>query len=301
VRAPPVGSPGLAVDAARSGVADWAVLCKLRLNSMVVATAFGGAWLGSGGDAPAALLLHAAGGTALTAFGASAVNMVMERRTDALMVRTRNRPVPAGRIAPAEGALFGAFLAAAGLAWLALGTNLLATALAAVTLATYLAVYTPMKLRSAGNTLVGAVPGAVPPMIGWAATGRGLDAGAWVLFGILYFWQIPHFLSIAWLYRDDYRRAGFVMLPGVDGDGAAAGRHAVRYAAALVLVSLFVPAAGLAGPLYAAGAALLGAGFLGAAISFARERTDARARRLLHASLLYLPLNFLCLGLDHVR
>ena len=299
--APRAGAAGLAAESSRAGFADWAVLCKVRLNSMVVATTFGGAWLGSDGRAPASLLLHAAAGTALTAFGASAINMVMERRTDALMERTRRRPIPAGRISPAEGALFGSLLAGAGLAWLALGTNLLATALAAITLATYLVVYTPMKLRSASNTLVGAVPGAVPPMIGWAAAGNGLDAGAWVLFGILYLWQIPHFLSIAWLYREDYRRAGFVMLPGLDGDGAAAGRHAVRYAVALLAVSLCAPAAGLAGAPYAAGAVLLGAGFVAAAAAFARSRNDARARRLLHASLLYLPLLFLLMGLDRGR
>ena len=283
---------------AGASAADWLVLCKPRLNSMVVATTLGGAWLGSGGQAPPLLLVHAVAGTALAACGASALNMVLERRTDALMERTRNRPLPAGRLRPAEAVLFGTILVAAGLAWLALGTNLLATALAAVTVATYLFVYTPLKFRSASNTLVGAVPGAVPPMIGWAAAGNGLGAGAWVLFGVLYLWQIPHFLSIAWLYREDYRRAGLVMLPGIDGDGAAAGRHAVLYAATLIPASLFAVATGLAGPRYAAGAVVLGLAFVAAAVRFARERTDARARSLLHASLIHLPLLFLCMGLD---
>jgi protoheme IX farnesyltransferase len=301
VSAPRAGSADLALEHPRAAAGDWIVLCKLRLNSMVVATTFGGAWLGSGGKAPVSLLVSAVAGTALTACGASALNMVLERRTDALMERTRNRPIPAGRIQPAEAALFGAILSAGGLAWLALGTNLLAASLAVLTLATYLLVYTPMKFRSASNTLVGAVPGAVPPMIGWAAAGNGLDAGAWVLFGVLYLWQIPHFLSIAWLYREDYRRAGLVMLPGLDRDGAAAGRHAALYAAALGLVSLFAPAAGLAGGWYAAAAVLLGSAFLAAAVSFARSRTDGRARRLLHASLAYLPLLFLCMGLDRGR
>lgn len=295
---PVAPSVDLPAAASRASASDWLVLCKLRLNSMVVATTFGGAWLGSGGSAPAMLLVHATLGTALTACGASALNMVIERRTDALMERTRLRPLPTGRLRPAEAVLFGSILCAGGLAWLALGTNLLAAALAAVTVATYLLVYTPMKFRSASNTLVGAVPGAVPPMIGWAAAGHGLDAGAWVLFGVLYLWQIPHFLSIAWLYREDYRRAGLVMLPGLDDDGAAAGRHAVRYAIALLLVSLFATATGLAGNGYAAGAVVLGAGFVAAAVRFARRRDDARARRLLHASLIYLPLLFLCMGLD---
>jgi len=293
--APTVDVPAAAV---RATAGDWIVLCKPRLNSMVVATAAGGAWLGSGGTAPAMLLVHAALGTALVACGASALNMVLERRTDALMERTRNRPLPAGRLRPAEAVVFGSLLCGAGLAWLALGTNLLATTLAAITLATYLFVYTPLKFRSASNTLVGAVPGAVPPMIGWAAAGHGLDAGAWVLFGILYLWQIPHFLAIAWLYREDYRRAGLVMLPGLDDGGAAAGRQAVNYAVTLVGVSLFATVSGLAGAPYAAGALVLGAGFVAATVLFARERTDARARRLLHASLLYLPLLFLCMGLD---
>ena len=295
--APPVDLP---VDAARPSAGDWLVLCKPRLNAMVVATTFGGAWLASGGAAPAMLLVHAVLGTALAACGASALNMVLERRTDALMERTRNRPLPAGRMRPVEAAVFGTVLAAAGLAWLAVFTNLLAAALAALTVGTYLFVYTPLKFRSASNTLVGAIPGALPPMIGWAAADgpRALDAGAWVLFGILYLWQIPHFLAIAWLYREDYRRAGLVMLPGLGDEGDSAGRHAVRYAVFLVLASLFAVVTGLAGTRYAAGALVLGAGFVGAAILFARRRTDARARLLLHASLVYLPLLFLCMGLD---
>ena len=295
--APPAA--GIAVARPRASAGDFVVLCKPRLNSMVLVTTLGGAWLGSAGTAPASVLVHAAVGTGLAACGASALNMVMERHTDGMMLRTRDRPLPAGRLRPAEAALFGAALSLAGLAWLALGTNLLATALAAVTLLTSLAIYTPMKGRSACNTLVGAVPGAVPPMIGWAASGQGLDSGAWVLFSILYLWQIPHFLSIAWLHREDYRRAGLVMLPGLDGDGGAAGRQAVRYAAALALVSLFVPAAGLAGGAYAAGALLLGAGYVAASAAFSRSRTDGRARLLLRASLAYLPLLFLLLGLDH--
>jgi protoheme IX farnesyltransferase len=295
---PRAGTADLPVVRTRAAAADWVALCKPRLNGMVVATAFGGAWLASGGRASAAVLLHASLGTALTACGASALNMVMERHADALMERTRHRPVPAGRVAPAEAALFGAALAAAGLAWLAVGTNLLATLLAAATLAIYLGVYTPLKVRSAANTLVGAVPGALPPVIGWAAAGEGLGEGAWVLFGILYLWQIPHFLSIAWLYREDYRRAGLVMLAGREDGGAEAGRQAVRYAAALLLVSLFPPAVGLAGPWYAAGAALLGLGFAAAARGFARDRSDATARRLLHASLVYVPVLLLLLALD---
>ena len=177
---------GAAVDLprARGGVGDYVVLSKLRLNSMVLATTFGGAWFGSGGSPSGSLLLHAVGGTGLVAVGASALNMVMERRTDALMERTRERPIPSGRMQPAEAVVFGALCSAAGLAWLAAGTNLLAAALAAATLAVYLGVYTPMKGHSAHNTLVGAVPGALPPMIGWAAGAGSLEPGAWVLGAI---------------------------------------------------------------------------------------------------------------------
>jgi len=290
VSAPRAESAGIAVERPRATVGDWLVLAKPRLNSMVVATTLGGAWLGSGGTAPAALLVHAVVGTALVAVGASALNQVFERRTDALMERTRDRPVPAGRIRPEEAALFGGALAAAGLAWLAVGTTLLAAALAAFTLLAYLAVYTPMKGKSAANTLVGAVPGAVPPMIGWAAAGGGLDLGAWVLFAILYLWQIPHFLAIAWLYREDYRRAGLVMLPGVDGDGATAGRQAVHYALCLALTGLFIPEAGLANGTAAVVAVVLGAAYAAVAWAFARSRTDRAARFLLRTSLAYLPL-----------
>ena len=298
---PRAGSAGLAAVRPRAAAADWIELCKLRLNSMVLVTAFGGAWLGSEGRASGTTLLHAVCGSGLVAMGASALNMVLERHTDALMLRTRDRPLPAERLTPGEATAFGTVLAAAGLAWLALGTNLLAAALAAFTLFIYLAVYTPMKGRTACNTLVGAVPGAIPPMIGWAAAGNGLGTGAWVLFAILYLWQIPHFLSIAWLYRDDYRRAGLVMLPGLDGDGAVAAGHATLYAAGLTLVSLAAVPVGLAGWTYLAGAFVLGAAFTAAGAAFARARSEANARRLLHASLLYLPLLFTLMGLDPAR
>ena len=291
----------VALPRAQARAGDYLVLARPRLNSLVLVTTLGGAWLGSRGTASASLLLQAVGGTALVAVGAGALNMVMERRTDALMLRTRDRPIPAGRIQPAEAILFGGAAAAAGLAWLALATDLLAAALAAFTLVVYLAVYTPMKGRSAHNTLVGAVPGAIPPLIGWAAARGGLEPGAWVLFAVLYLWQIPHFLSIAWLYREDYGRAGLVMLPGVDGDGAAAGRQATIYAVCLAGASLFAVPAGIGGGAYFAGAILLGAVYATAAAFFARSRTDGSARRLLRASLLYLPLLLALMGLDAAR
>jgi protoheme IX farnesyltransferase len=216
------------------------------------------------------------------------------------MERTRGRPVPAGRIAPRAAAAFGAVLAAGGIAWLALATRPAAAAVAVLTLLVYLAVYTPLKVRSSVNTLVGAIPGALPPLIGWAAAGAPLDGRAALLFGVLFLWQIPHFLAIAWIYREDYRRAGLVMLTRLDDDGAAAGRHALRYAVATGLLSLAAPAAGLAWGGYLAGAAIAGVLYAAAAAAFALRRSDARARLLLRASLLYLPA-FYALLVAHAR
>ncbi|MHC4924291.1 MAG: heme o synthase [Planctomycetota bacterium] len=281
-----------------SGLSDYMTLSKMRLNTLVVVTTLGGVWIGSGGTASWSLILQTVIATGLVAVGASALNQVMEIGRDARMHRTMGRPLPSGRMHTAEALSFGVGCSVAGLAWLAASVNLLAMALAAITLLTYLAVYTPMKGRSAYNTLVGAVPGAVPPLIGWAAAGNGLDAGAWVLFAILYLWQIPHFLSIAWLFREDYARAGFVMLPGVDRDGISTGRQAVLHTVALVIVSLFATTTGIAGVVYAVGALVVGGWFAWVALGFARRRSGETARVLLRASLVYLPVLFTLMALD---
>jgi protoheme IX farnesyltransferase len=282
-----------AAPPAPAGARDWMDLLKVRLNAMVVASAAAGAWLGR--EVPHAntdpmLLLHAGGGTALVAAGVAALNQVMERDADGRMHRTRNRPVPSGRIAPRAATAVGAALVVAGLAWLLLAAGSLPAVLAAATAALYLAVYTPLKSRSSVNTLVGAVPGALPPVIGWAAATGGIEPGAWLLFAILYLWQIPHFLAIAWLYREDYRRGGLVMITAEDPTGASAGRQAVLHAVALLAASLFALRLGMGGPVYAAGAILVGVGYALAAAGFARRRDDASARGLLWASLAYLPL-----------
>ena len=223
-------------------------------------------------------------GTGLVAAGASVLNQVMERDTDALMLRTRTRPIPSGRILPGEARAFGALLTATGLAVLVWLCGPLAAAVALATWASYLFAYTPLKRRTPLATLVGAVPGALPPVIGWAAARGRLDAGAFILFAILFLWQIPHFLAIAWLYRDDYARAGFPMLPVLDREGTFAGRQAVVHSLALLLVSLAPAVAGLAGPAYLAGAFLLGVALTLFALRLARARDLVAARGLFLAS-----------------
>ncbi len=284
--------------AARSVVADYVELCKPRLNSLVVVTTLGGAWLASGAVESPAVLIHAVVGAALAAVGSSAINQFMERGLDARMRRTASRPVPAGRIRPGDALAFGVLSAVGGVAWLAVATTAMAAVIAAATLFIYLFVYTPMKSRSSANTLVGAIPGALPPLIGWAAVAGRIDPPAWVLFAILYLWQIPHFLAIAWLYRADYERAGLVMLPGVDPEGWATGRQAILHSVGVLLASLFAMPFGLAGARYAVGATVLGLLLVAAAVRFRARRDDASARLLLRASLLYLPLLLTLMGLD---
>jgi protoheme IX farnesyltransferase len=232
------------------------------------------------------------------AAGASALNMVLERDTDARMLRTRERPLPAGRLRPLEATGFGLLLTAAGLLHLLYFSGMLAAQVALVTWASYVFVYTPLKSRTSLATIVGAVPGALPPVIGWAAAGGALDGGAWVLFAILFLWQIPHFLAIAWLYRDDYERGGFPMLPVIDRDGRLTGRQAVLHSLALLLVSLAPGAMGLAGPWALWGAAACGLALCAVALRLALRRSLPAARQLFLASLVYLPTLSLLLLFD---
>jgi protoheme IX farnesyltransferase len=274
-------------------------LAKPRLNVLVVASSAAGYYLGAPSAPQLAPMALAVGGTALVAGGAAVLNQVYERDTDALMLRTRMRPLPDRRIGVDEARVFGIVLAAAGIAVLSLSANLLAALVAAATLAIYLAAYTPLKRRSAVSTLVGAVPGALPPLIGWTAGRGAIDAGGWTLFAIVFLWQIPHFMAIAWMYREDYRRAGFPMLPVVEPDGARTGRQAVLYAIALVPVSLVPAVVGVAGLAYFWFALALGVSFLVLAARFAALRSEARARALFYGSLLYLPLIWAAMILDH--
>jgi protoheme IX farnesyltransferase len=278
-----------AASAPRAAAADWLELTKPRITTMVVFTALVGFAVAGPGPLWTDLLAAALVGTGLVAAGASVLNQVLERDTDALMLRTRTRPVPSGRILPGEARRFGVLLTAAGLGLLLWRCGPLAAAVALATWASYLFLYTPLKRRTPLATLVGAVPGALPPVIGWAAADASLDPGAFLLFAILFLWQVPHFLAIAWLYRDDYARAGFPMLPVIDREGSFTARQAVLHCLALLLVSLAPFAAGLAGPAYLAGAFLLGVALALFALRLARGRDLVSARGLFLASLLYLP------------
>jgi protoheme IX farnesyltransferase len=303
----PPSSPSANLDVAvegtrtRSRGADFVALTKPRLNFLVVITTLAAYYLGVADDAPALEVVHTAVGTFLVAGGASALNQVWERHTDKLMRRTRSRPLPDMRLHHREALWFGAALSAVGLAQLWLGANLLAAAIALVTLVSYVAWYTPLKVRTSLSTIVGAIPGALPAVIGWAAATNTLSYEGWVLFAIVFLWQMPHFLAIAWMYRDDYARAGMPMLPVVEPDGRSTGRQAVIYAAALLPVSLLPTLTGMATMSYLVGASALGATVLWLAAEFAATRTMPTARRLFFATIIYLPLLWALLLGDHYR
>lgn len=281
-------------------LADYLALAKPRLNLLVVATSAAGYYMGASGTPEIGPMAQTVIGTALVAGGAAALNQVYERDTDTLMRRTRMRPLPAGRVEAADARVFGFLLSALGLGLLALQANLIAAALALATIVIYLVVYTPMKRRTSLATLVGAVPGALPPLIGWTASHGSVSLGGAVLFAIVFLWQIPHFMAIAWLYRDDYGHAGFPMLPVVEPDGRRAGRQAVLYAAALFPVSLVPAIIGAAGGIYLSVAFVLGIALLGLAIRFARARTDETARWLFFGSITYLPLIWIVMIADRL-
>jgi len=299
VRAGVVSGP-LTAGRLSTRLGDYVALTKPRINVLVVATSAAGYYLGAQGGIQALPIASAVAGTALVAGGAAVLNQVYERDTDALMRRTRMRPLPDGRVSVADATIFGLALSAAGLALLAARANLLAALLAFATLVTYLTVYTPMKRRTSLATLVGAGPGALPPLIGWTAARGGVSLGGFALFAIVFFWQIPHFMAIAWMYRDDYRIAGFPMLPVIEPDGRGTGRQAVLYAAALLPVSLVPTLVGVSGLAYLGTALVLGLGFIGLAVRFARSRNDVTARWLFFGSITYLPLIWIVMIADRI-
>jgi protoheme IX farnesyltransferase len=284
----------------RGTLADFVSLTKPRLNLLVVATSAAGYYLGAPGVPEPGPMLQAVAGTALVAAGAAVLNQVVERDTDALMRRTRGRALPDGRVLPGDARLFGIALSVGGLALLAAGRHLTAAGLALVTLILYLAIYTPLKRRTSLATLVGAVPGALPPLIGWSASHGSITLGGAALFAIVFLWQIPHFMAIAWMYRDDYAKAGFPMLPVIDPGGRRAGRQAVVYAAALVPVSAVPALVGVSGMAYLIVAMALGIGLLYLAADFAATRTDRSARRLFFGSITYLPILWIAMIADRL-
>jgi protoheme IX farnesyltransferase len=279
----------LALPASRTHVSDYVMLAKPRLNCLVVLTSLAGYYLGAADGVNFMTLVNTVVGTALVAGGAAALNQLSERDTDALMQRTRIRPLPDGRLQPRDALWFGVVLVGAGVALLAFGANLLAAGVALATFVTYIGIYTPLKRRTPLATFIGAVPGALPPMIGWAAARGTLSLPGWVLFTIVFFWQIPHFLAIAWIYRDEYDRAGIPLLPVVEPDGRSTARQALVYGSLLVPVSLLPTLIGLAGGVYLIAAVLLGGAFLTLIARFARDRRIATARVLFFGSVIYLP------------
>jgi protoheme IX farnesyltransferase len=287
--------------AARSRGADFVSLTKPRLNSLVLVTSATAYFLADGHLLPWSTLFHTLMGTALVAGGASALNQHWERDTDRLMRRTRLRPLPDARLHPQDALWFGIALSAAGLAQLTLGVNLVAAAVAALTLLSYVLLYTPLKLKTSLSTVVGAVPGALPAVLGWAAATSSVSAGGWILFGIVFMWQMPHFLAIAWLFREDYANAGFPFLPVIEPDGRSTGRQTVLYAAGLLPVSLLPMAVGMASAYYVVGAITLGAVLMVLSLEFAASRSMPAARRLFYGTILYLPLLWIVLLADHFR
>jgi protoheme IX farnesyltransferase len=282
-------------DTRRRPGADFAELVKARLTLLVLLTTAVGFYLGATGPINYIALFHAVFGTALAAAGASALNQWWERRLDALMFRTRTRPIPGGRMLPRSALILGGLLAIVGITYLTVTTNRLSALLAALTIVIYIFGYTPLKRISTANTLVGAIPGALPPMIGWAAASGRLDPGAWSLFAILFLWQMPHFFAIAWMYREDYARAGFQMVSKEDESGKRSASQSVFFCMALLLVGGIPAFLGVVNSAYLLVELVLNGLFIFVAMRFLRTQTLGDARNLFLTSITYLPL--LLLGL----
>jgi protoheme IX farnesyltransferase len=277
-------------------------LTKPRITWLILMSTGVGYYFGIkhpwGSPADWALLLHTMIGTGLIASGTAALNQWYERASDSLMRRTASRPLPMGRMRPRQALWFGIALTVAGFVELAWGVNLLSALLGAFTMGAYLFLYTPLKQRSHLSTVVGALPGALPPLMGYAASFGGLNTEAFTLFLILFVWQFPHFLAIAWMYREDYARAGIRMLPVVEPDGSSTARQIVLYASTLIPISLLPVVLRMSGKIYLAGALALGVWFLYTGVRVAFDRTNARARSVLLASVIYLPLIYGLMVLD---
>jgi protoheme IX farnesyltransferase len=282
-------------------LADYWTLTKPEVNFLVLVSTLVGFYLASPGDLNGWLLFHTLLGTLLVASGTGTLNQYLERRTDGFMRRTAKRPLPSGRFRHQEALWFGVLLSIGGGLELWIAANPLTSGLALATLATYLVFYTPLKRKTALCTVVGAFPGAMPPLIGWAAVRNSLSGQAWVLYAILFLWQFPHLLAIAWMYREDYARAGLQMLPRSDDEGRATVRQIICFTLALLPVSLIPAFTGNAGLVYLAGAGLLGAGFLWYGVRMAEQRTNLLAKQLLMASIVYLPMLFVLLMVDRTK
>jgi protoheme IX farnesyltransferase len=281
----------------RRVASDFAELVKARLTLLVLLTTAVGFYLGAVGSINYVALFHVVFGTALAAAGAAALNQWWERRLDALMQRTRTRPIPAGRMLPRDALIVGSLLAIAGVSYLTIACHWLSAALTSLTIAIYIFGYTPLKRISTANTLVGAIPGALPPMIGWAAASGRLDPGAWSLFAILFFWQLPHFFAIAWMYREDYARAGFQMVSRGDETGTRSASQSVFFCIVLLLVGGIPAFLGVVSSMYLLVELVLNGLFIFVAMRFLRTQVAADARKLFIASIVYLPLLLIALVL----
>ena len=292
----------LAMDrpSVRQRVMDYVALSKPRVVVMILAVTMAGFYMGASQAPDWLLLLHVMIGTALSAGGTLALNQFMERHEDALMQRTLGRPLPEGRMLPGAAMVTGAISTVIGLAYLMVAVNGLAAAVTAATAITYLFWYTPLKRKSTLCSIVGAIPGALPPVTGWVAARGSWGQEAWILFAILFLWQLPHALAIALLYCEDYARAGFQLLPVLHPDGRSTGRQIVTNCLALLGVALLPTLVGMAGPIYFVAMCVIGLAFLGFGLDTALSRTKASARRLVLASLVYLPLMFLVMAFDKV-
>jgi protoheme IX farnesyltransferase len=290
----------IATTSATRRAADFCELTKPRIVLMVLITAFVGYYAGSGNVPDYVQLIEMLLGTALAAAGTLTLNQFLERDTDAMMDRTCRRPLPDGRLQPNDALWFGIALTSAGLVYLALAVNWLSAFVAAAITLSYLLAYTPMKRFSSLCVPVGAVPGALPPVIGWVAARGELSVDAWVLFAIMFLWQIPHTLAIAYLYREDFAKAGIQFLPVIEPDGESTNRQIIVHCLALLVVGLLPALIGLAGAIYFVAAFLLGIGFLASGVSLVMAPSRTGARRLLFASLIYLPALLLVMALDRV-
>lgn len=283
----------------RMRVAAFAELTKPRIAFMLVLTAAAGFYLGTSGSFDIALFASAMIGISILAFGVATLNQYVERTTDALMDRTKGRPLPSHRLTPVEALVFGSVQLLVAEVYLYFLVNPLTAGLGLVVIVGYVLLYTPLKTRTSASTAIGAIPGAMPPLMGWTAAANEITLGSWILFLMLFLWQFPHFLAIAWMYREDYAKAGILMLPVVEPEGRITARQIVLFAIMLVPVSLAPFFLGIAGPIYVIGAMILGAWFLFESVRTARAKSTEKARRLLMVSVIYLPLIFGLLVLDH--
>jgi protoheme IX farnesyltransferase len=288
------------IERTRRRALDFFELTKPRVVLMVLVTTATGFYLGVHGTPDYLILFHTLIGTALAGGGTLALNQVMEREADAQMHRTRLRPLPDGRLQPREALVFGTVVTLAGLGYLLWMVSGLSAVVTATIVVTYLFAYTPLKQRTSLCSIVGAVPGALPPVIGWAAARGTLSLEAWILFAIMFLWQMPHSLAIGWLYREDYAKAGFRLLPVIDPDGSVTGRQIVLNCAALLAVGLLPTLVGFAGVIYFFAALTLGSVFLWYGLRLAALRSVASARHLLFVSLVYLPVLLVILAFDKV-